>query len=85
MARVIIRKGSMAIADMDRSDLIEANPTHDGMVFNFKQNAYLYFTDPYLPAGAKEIMKNTSNNFPLANLSFDLANYAKPVTAEVVN
>ena len=53
------------------------------LVFNFKNNAHLYFTDSYLPAGAKELMKNTSNNFPLANLAFDLANYSKPVTAEV--
>ena len=84
MARVTIRKGTMALVDMDRADLIDVNPSHDGIVFNFKNNAYLYFTDSYMPVGTKELMKNTSNNFPLANLAFDLANYAKPVTAEVV-
>lgn len=84
MAKVTIRKGGMALVDMDRKDLLEVNPTHDGINFVFKNNAYLYFTDAYLPAGSKEIMKNTSNSFPNANLAFDLANYTKPVIAEVV-
>ena len=84
MSRVTIRKGSMELVNMDRKDLLEVNPTHDGINFVFKNNAYLYFTDAYLPAGAKEIMKNTSNSFPTANLAFDLANYAKPVLAEVI-
>ena len=83
MARVNIRKGTMNLVDMDRSDLIEVKSSHDGMVFIFKNNAHLYFTDSYLPANSKELMTNTSNNFPLANLKFDLANYAKPVVAEI--
>jgi hypothetical protein len=83
MARVTIRKGNMALVDMDRSDLIDVNPSHDGVVFTFKNNAYLYFTDQNLPTAVKEVMKNTANNFPLATLDFDVGNYKKPVTAEI--
>jgi hypothetical protein len=72
----------MKLVDMDRSDLIEVNPSHDGIIFLFKQNAHLYFTDSYMPASSKELMKNTANSFVTANLAFDLANYAKPVVAE---
>jgi hypothetical protein len=83
MAKILIRKGNMKLVDMDRSDLIDVNPSHDGIVFNFKNNAYLYFTDQYLPVTSKELMKVTSNNFPTADLEFDLANYAKPVIAKI--
>lgn len=83
MAKVLIRKGNMKLVDMDRSDLIDINASHDGLVFNFKNNIYLYVTDQYLPVVSKELMKVTSNNFPTADLEFDLGNYAKPVVAKI--
>jgi len=83
MATVTIKKGSMDLIKTDRSHLIEVNPSHDGIVFMFKNNVHLYCTDQYLPISSKELMRNTSNNFPLANLIFDIANYSKPVVAEI--
>ena len=36
-----------------------------------------------MPVYTKDIMKNTSNSFTNADLIFDLANYQKPVVAQV--
>ena len=83
MPTVKIKKGAMQLVETDRQNLVDVNPTYDGIDFTFKNNIHVYCTDQYLTNGAKEIMRNTSNSFPAANLEFDLANYAKPVIAEV--
>jgi hypothetical protein len=83
MTTATIRKGNMKIAEVDRKDLIEVTPSHDGIIFVIRGNVQIYCTDQYMPSGAKEIMKNTSNSFLNASLDFDLANYTKPVVATV--
>ena len=83
MSNVVIKKGLMKLIDTDRSNLIEINPSHDGIVFMFKNNIHIYCTDPYMPASSKELMRNTANSFPTVNLVFDLANYLKPVIANM--
>lgn len=85
MATVTIKKGSMELVKTDRKNLLSVAASHDGIVFTFKENIHLYNTDQYMPIGTKELMSQTSVNFPTANLEFDLANYGKPVTAELPN
>jgi len=81
MSEIIIKKGKMDLVKTDRSNLITVEPSHDGIVFTFKEGIQLYCTDQYLPNYAKDAMKNTSNNFPKASLIFDLLNYKTPVIA----
>jgi hypothetical protein len=79
---IIIKKGSMKFVETERSNLINAEQTHDGVVFTLKGGIQVYCTDNNMPNHTKDIIKNTSNSFPTANLVFDLANYNKPVVVE---
>jgi len=80
-SNVIISKGIMDLINTERSNLIEANSTHDGVVFVFKGGIHLYCTDTYMPQGTKELICNTANRFEGVDLIFDLSNYNKPVVA----
>jgi hypothetical protein len=80
-AKVIIKKGSMNL-EVKRSDLVEVNETHDGIVFNFKDGLSLYYTNNYMPQGMKEILKNTSNHFADKKIIFDLDNESKPAMVD---
>jgi hypothetical protein len=83
MSKVVIKKKGITI-EMERSDLVMVDQTADGVVFNFKYGLFLHYTDNFMPNGAKELMKNTSNSFPNAKkLTFNLDNYNKPVSAEM--
>jgi hypothetical protein len=79
---IIIKKGNMKFVETERSNLINAEQTHDGVVFTLKGGIQVYCTDNNMPNHTKDIIKNTSNSFPTANLVFDLANYNKPVVVE---
>jgi hypothetical protein len=79
---LVIKKGTMELVKTDRSNLMTAEPSHDGVVFTFKQGFQLYLTDNYMPIHTKDIIRNTSNSFPTANLIFDLSNYNQPVFVE---
>ena len=79
---IIIKKGSMKFVETERSNLIIAEQTHDGVVFSLKGGIQIYCTDNDMPNHTKDIIKNTSNSFPTANLIFDLLNYNKPVLVE---
>lgn len=81
MSEISIKKGSMELVKTDRANLLTVEPSHDGIVFTFKEGIQLYCTDQYMPNYAKDIMKNTSNSFANADLFFDLLNYKKPVMA----
>lgn len=78
---ITIKKGQMEITKTERSNLITVEPTHDGIIFTLKGGIQIYCTDNNMPVYSKDIMKNTSNSFSNADLSFDLLNYNKPVTA----
>lgn len=82
MDSIIIKKGQMKLVETDRSNLINAEQTHDGIVFSFKGGVQLYCTDQYMPIHTKDIIRNTSNSFPTANLIFDISNYNRPVVVE---
>lgn len=78
---ITIKKGTMEISKTERSNLITVEPSHDGIIFTLKNGIQIYCTDNNMPIYTKDIMKNTSNSFPNADLSFDLLNYNKPVVA----
>jgi hypothetical protein len=82
--RIIIKKGLMEIVSTERSNLITAEQSHDGVVFTFKGGIQLYCTDQYMPIHTKDIIRNSSNSFPNTNLIFDLSNYNHPVVAEAI-
>ena len=79
---IIIKKGSMKFVETERSNLIIAEQTHDGVVFSLKGGIQIYCTANDMPNHTKDIIKNTSNSFPTANLVFDLSNYNRPVVVE---
>lgn len=81
--KIKIRKGMFELT-LDRNRLISVDPTYDGIVFNFMEGLYLTCTDPVMPNAAKELIKNSSNSFPNANLIVDLLSYNQPVSAEIV-
>ena len=80
--RIIIKRGLMELVNTDRTNLINAEQSHDGVVFTFKGGFQLYCTDQYMPIHTKDIIRNSSNSFANANLIFDLSNYGHPVIAE---
>ena len=84
MSEIIIKKGLMELVKTDRNNLVDANQTHDGMVFNFKNNFSLNYIDNYLPIGLKDIIVNTLNSFPNAqSIVIDFGNYSKPIVANM--
>ena len=82
MDTIIIKRGDMELVKTARSNLITAEPSHDGVVFTFREGFQLYCTDQYMPIHTKDIIRNTANSFPTANLVFNLIDYNRPVTAE---
>jgi hypothetical protein len=79
---IIIKKGRMKFVETERSNLINVEQTHDGVVFTLKGGIQIYCTDGDMPIHTKDIIRNTSNSFPTANLVFDILNYNKPVIVE---
>ena len=79
---ITIKKGLMELVKTERSNLINAEQSHDGVVFTFKGGFQVYCTDQYMPIHTKYLIRNTSNSFPTANLIFDLSNYNHPVKIE---
>jgi hypothetical protein len=81
MSEIVIKRGNAEYVKTDRTNLVSVDPSHDGIVFIFKDGILLHCTDQYMPNFSKDIMKNTSNSFPNSDLVFDLLNYKKPVMA----
>jgi len=79
--KIVIKKGKLKL-EVDRSELVDVNETHDGIAFNFKEGLQLYYTDNFMPQGMKEIIKNTSNNFPNKKIVFDLDNPRHPALVD---
>jgi len=80
--KLIIRKGEMEIINTDRSNLISVDQSHDGISFIFKNGIQVYATDNDMPIYTKDLIRNTTNSFPTANLTINLSNYNKPVLIE---
>jgi hypothetical protein len=82
MAEIKIKKGTVNIKS-ERSDLIEASETADGMAFSFKGGFQLYITDAYMPAAFKQQIAMSINRFEGATVSVDFDNVRKPVLVEL--
>lgn len=81
MSEVTIKKGSIQVT-LNRSDLVQAEETADGIVFNFKEGLHLYLTDTDMPIFTKNLIKVTVDRFSTNKLIFDLANYKTPATVD---
>ena len=83
MNEAVIKRGNIEIK-LNRSDLIEVHETNDGVSFNCKHGVHIYITDPEMPNGTKNIIKNTSQSFEGNKLIFDLNNYVTPVRVDAM-
>lgn len=81
MTQIVIKKGTIN-ATLDRNELVELVETPNGINFNFKHGLTLICDDMNMPLHTKNIMKNTSDNFPNKKLIFNLENYNKPVLVD---
>ena len=82
MIKLTIKRGREVLVDTNKNNLVDANQTYDGVVFNFKGGFMLTYTDASMPNVAKDLIVSAVNNFPLANLEIDVANYKTPVIAK---
>lgn len=78
MPEVIIKKGSMELK-MDRSDIVQVDETPDGVAFFFKNKFHLLFSDQFMPASIKNIIKNSADSYHGKKLVFDFDNTRQPV------
>lgn len=79
---ITIKHGKLELR-VPRSELVELSETADGVVFQFKDGLSLEKMDQYMPISAKQLMKNSADSFPQANLIFDLKDFSKPVLANM--
>jgi hypothetical protein len=84
MSELIIKKGNLEILRIPKEQIATVSGTGDGLVFNLKHDFYITYTDSYMPAGTKDIISNTINNFANANLTVDVLNYRRPIIANIV-
>ena len=63
MAEIIIKQKNFELK-VDRSELVQLDETADGVVFQFKNGLSLIKNDQFMPTSVKNIMKNTSDNYP---------------------
>jgi len=82
MAKIIIKQKNFLL-EVERSELVQLDETADGIVFQFKNGLSLIKNDQFMPASLKNIMKNTSDNYPDGKLIFELDNPRKPVSVDV--
>lgn len=78
---ITIKQGELELK-VPRSELVEVSETADGVCFNFKGGVSVMKVDNFMPAGVKNLIKNTCDSYPLANLIVDLGNYDRPVFAD---
>lgn len=78
MADIIIKQGKFEVK-VDRSELVQVDETHDGIVFQFKNGLSLMKVDQFMTSGVKQIMKNTADNYPDKKLIYELDNPKRPV------
>ncbi len=77
--KVTIKKGDVEIST-NRSELIDVEPTHDGIVITFKGGLQLYNTEIYMTSQIKNLIKNTIDSYKTGNITIDLNNPRKPVS-----
>lgn len=78
MSEIIIKQKNFELK-VKRSELVQLDETADGVVFQFKNGLSLIKIDQFMPNNIKNIMKNTSDNYPDKKLVFELDNPKRPV------
>ena len=78
MSKIVIKQKNFQL-EVERSELVTLDETADGVVFQFKNGLSLIKTDQYMPPSVKNIMKNTTDNFPEKKIIFELDNLRRPV------
>ncbi len=78
MSEIVIKQKNFELK-VKRSELVQLDETADGVVFQFKNGLSLVKTDQFMPNNVKNIMKNTSDNYPDKKLVFELDNHKRPV------
>jgi hypothetical protein len=80
---VLTIKKQSIVFKVNRTDVVTAQPKYDGVVFQLKHGMLVDFTDQFLPTEAKDLICNSLNSFPNANIEVNFDNYKKPVSASV--
>jgi len=83
MTEIIIKKKNFELK-VQRSELVQLDETADGVVFQFKNGLSLIKIDQFMPLNVKNIMKNTSDNYPDRKLVFELDNHKRPVYVDAM-
>lgn len=81
MAEITIKAGNVVI-EANRKDIMDVAETPDGVSFTFKGGLQVLYTDPYMPSGAKQIIKNTADNIKEQKLIFELDNPKVPARVD---
>jgi len=81
MSEIIIKQKNFELK-VKRSELVQLDETADGVVFQFKNGLSLIKNDQFMPLHVKNIMKNTSDNYPDKKLVFELDNHKRPVIVD---
>lgn len=68
---------------VNRTDVVSAQPKHDGVVFQLNHGLLIDYTDGYMPASAKELICNSLDSMPNCDLVVDFDNYRKPISGTV--
>ncbi len=79
---IIIKKGTV-FTTFNRSELLKAAPTHDGIIFEFLGGLRLYYEQAYMENGTKEKICQDINKFK-GKIIVDLLNPVVPVTVQIV-
>ena len=77
MAEITVKAGNVKV-EASRSDLVSVDETPDGVSFTFKGGLQIMYTNPYMPSGAKQIVKNTADTIKEKKLIFELDNAKRP-------
>lgn len=82
MADLVVKKNGREFIRTPRETVHEISHTADGIAISFKDGFLLTYSDMYMPAHTKELIR-TSINMANATLEIDVANYNRPVTVKV--
>jgi hypothetical protein len=77
MAEITVKAGNVKL-EASRADLVSVDETPDGVSFSFKGGLQVLYTNPYMPSGAKQIVKNTADQIKEKRLIFELDNAKAP-------
>lgn len=76
---VIIKRGFLNL-ETPREELISVVETPDGLSFKFKGGTTIVIDDPNMPSEVKQRVCVSDTSFTKGSITFDLNNYASPVS-----